>query len=320
MQLTMLDQPWPDADPDHDLDRLLGDYTPTAIWASVSGGIDSDAAALWARQRWPTVPIVLWHAHLDQLDWPQTSDHLDTLAAALGNATRMTRQAVYERTGGTTPGGFAAVRLRRSHDVDRYGPAADADPAAITTLWDLVAARGNMPPTKKLRYCTSYLKSQLCDHDLRAARALLGARPLLVSGERWSESDQRSRLPRAVWRVPLEATRRHPGGHRVLWVRPVIDQPLHVITRAVLQAGIPLHPGYALQGESLGRMLDPERPERGRARLSCVTCIFSAGHHLQTAYTNAPTVVGPYIQAVQAYEQTSGRSWQQRGSLDITLG
>ena len=312
------DTPWPSsANPDTDCDALLATYTPTSIWCSVSGGIDSDAAALWARRRWPTRPLVLWHAHLDTMDWPHTSNHLDTLAATLGNARRMTRQAVYERTGALTPTGHAATRLRRSHDVDRDGPATDDDPTAIPTVVSLAMARSGMPPTSSNRWCTSYFKASLCDHDLRAAREQLGARPILISGERRAESPGRSRKPRAEWRVSLQPRRDRPNGHRVLWLRPIIDWQFHHAAQTVLDAGIPFHPGYALQGETLGGMLDSTRPERGRARLSCVTCIFTNHHHLAHAAAEAPALVNPYIQRIQAYERDTGYTWQQRGPLEI---
>ena len=309
---------WPStANLDTDLDALLATYSPTSIWCSVSGGVDSDAAALWARRRWPTHPLILWHAHLDQMDWPQTSDHLDTLAATLGTAHRMTRQAVYELTGARTPTGHAATRLRRSHDVDRYGPATDHDSNAIPTLLALAMARSGMPPTSSNRWCTSYFKASLCDHDLRAARDHVGPRPILISGERRAESPGRSRKPRAEWRVPLQPSRDRPDGHRVLWLRPIIDQAFHHAAHTVLKAGIPFHPGYALQGETLAGMLDPDRTERGRARLSCVVCIFTNPTHLAHAAAAAPETVLPYIERIETYEHETGYTWQQRGPLEI---
>jgi len=62
-------------------------------------------------------------------------------------------------------------------------------------------------------------------------------------------------------------------------------------------------------------MTDPIRDERGRARLSCVCCIFSHQQHIATALHNAPEVVGPAVQAIQHYEHATGYSWQQRGPL-----
>ena len=318
MQTSMFDIPWPlSMNPNHNIDLLLATYEPTSIWISVSGGIDSDAAAIWARQRWPHLPLVLWHAYLAEMDWPQTQDHLEHLAIALGNCRLMIRQAVYERSGGITPGGHASLRLRRSHDVDKFGPATDSDSAAVKTLWDLVAARSNMPPTSGIRYCTKYLKGQLCDHDLRSHRNELGNRPILLSGERWAESSKRADVLHAEWRIPLQPSRRRPDGHAVLWMRPVVDLALYQVARMVLNAGISPHSGYELQGETLAAMLDPYRPERGRARLSCVTCIFSNQIHLQHAYNTAPDLIGQHIARVKSFEMATGYTWQQAGPLVI---
>ena len=62
-------------------------------------------------------------------------------------------------------------------------------------------------------------------------------------------------------------------------------------------------------------MLDRQRDERGRARLSCVCCIFSHRRHITAALTNAPELVQPYVDEVQQFEQDTDYSWQQRGPL-----
>lgn len=177
---------------------------PTAIVASVSGGLDSDQTALALRQAYPENRIILWHARLDKMDWPETEDHLDRLAEVIGNAERVTVQAVYELTGGQTPTGYNSTKLRRVHDVSALGPATDDDPNAITNLLDFAErARNGMPPTKKVRYCTSYFKTAVFDSWLVRNRDRLGPRTVIGSGERWAESTDRSRLPRWEWRGNL---------------------------------------------------------------------------------------------------------------------
>jgi hypothetical protein len=161
--------------------------TPSAIVVSVSGGLDSDYAALWARQRWPKHPLILWHAHLEAMDWPDTPAHLDMLAAALGNCRLISCQAVYELNGTTTPSGCNGTTLRRMQivrdGVNEYGAATDTDPAAIRTLLDFARkARNGQPPTKKIRYCTDYFKIRLFNTWARAHRHMLGERSVLLSG------------------------------------------------------------------------------------------------------------------------------------------
>lgn len=291
---------------------------PSAVICSVSGGVDSAACAVWARKRWPSARIILWHAYLAEMDWPQTPENIDALAAALGNCERVTLQAVYELTGEATPSGYRATRLRRVHDVQAHGPASDSDPEAILTLtgfWE--HARLGMPPTLGKRWCTDYFKQTLFEVWCRQNRLALGSNAVLLSGERWKESDNRARVSTWEWRteVALKETKRVPDGWNLLWARPVIDLSLAEVTKLVVDAGAPLHPGYFMQGETIEAMLDPNRVEAGRARLSCVTCIFTQPRHLKAALRNAPEVVQPYVDRVQSIERRVGRTWQQSGEM-----
>jgi hypothetical protein len=124
---------------------------PTAIVVAVSGGIDSSGVAIWARRRWPALPIILLHNHLEQFDWPQTDTIIGALAERLGNCRRVTIQAVYELNGTITPTGANGTTLRRVHIVRDgeiwYGPARDDDAAAIPALMDLTV---NYPRLKRL--------------------------------------------------------------------------------------------------------------------------------------------------------------------------
>jgi len=128
---------------------------PTAIVVSVSGGLDSAACAIWARQRWPDRSLILWHAHLAEMDWPHTDAQLRDMAAPLGNCRLISVQAIYALNGEITSSGANGTTLRRLHTVrdgDQWcGPAQDDDPAAILTLLDFAwKARNGQPPTSKL--------------------------------------------------------------------------------------------------------------------------------------------------------------------------
>jgi hypothetical protein len=299
---------------------------PSAITVSVSGGLDSDYAALWARQQWPEAQIILWHAYLPLMDWDETLDHLHTLAATLGNCRLVVCQAVYELNGTSTPSGCNGTSLRRCHivrDGDRwYGDAPDDDPAAMLTLLDFaVKARNGQPPTRSNRWCTSYFKTRLFDTWARQHRAMLGDQAVLLSGERWAESEQRSQVPAWEWRdaITLQPGNKDwPDGWKMLWARPGIDKALHEVASAVLAAGITPHFGYVAQGEKLHNLLDPHRDEAGRARLSCRVCIFSQQYHIQHALDTQPHAMLPALNAVLDYEQTTGFTWQQRGPLTVT--
>ena len=295
---------------------------PSIIVGSSSGGNDSHAAVLYARWRWPETPIIIWHALLDEMDWEQTPAALDALADRVGGR-RVTVQAVYRRTGNLTPTGNHGVTLAAIHDVDAHGPATAAQyPDGIRTLLDFaMAARNGQPPTARIRWCTHYFKIALFDAWARRNRTLLGEWPLLITGERWRESPGRERrLTTWEWRDALTLQpghAEHPAGWRLLWLRPVIDWAWHQVNTYVHACGLPFHPGYAAQGETLETMLDPHRDERqGRARLSCRCCIFTRPRHLAAALQNDPAAMAPAIARVRAYEQASGFSWQQRGPID----
>ena len=295
---------------------------PSVIIGSSSGGNDSHAAVLWARWRWPETPIIIWHALLDEMDWEQTPAALEALADHVCGQ-RVTVQAVYQRTGKPTPTGQHGVSLAVIHDVDADGPATAAQyPDGIRTLLDFaVAARNGQPPTARIRWCTHYFKIALFDAWARRNRKLLGDRPLLITGERWRESPGRERrLTACEWRDALTlqpGNAEHPAGWRLLWLRPVIDWAWHQVNAYVHACGLPFHPDYFAQGETLETMLDPHRDERqGRARLSCRCCIFTHPRHLAAALQNDPVAMAPAIARVRAYEQASGFSWQQRGPID----
>jgi hypothetical protein len=295
---------------------------PSVIIGSSSGGNDSHAAVLWTRWRWPDVPIIIWHALLDEMDWEQTPAALDALANRVGGQ-RVTVQAVYRHTGNLTPTGQHGVTLAAIHDVDANGPATAAQyPDGIRTLLDFaMAARNGQPPTARIRWCTHYFKIALFDAWTRRNRKLLGDRPLLITGERWRESPSRERrLTSWEWRDALtlqSGNAEHPADWRLLWLRPVIDWAWHQVNTYVHAAGVPFHPGYFAQGETRESMLDPHRDERqGRARLSCRCCIFTHPRHLAAALQNDPAAMAPAIARVRAYEHASGFSWQQRGPID----
>lgn len=298
---------------------------PSVIIGSSSGGNDSNAAILYARWRWPTVPIIIWHALIDEMDWEQTPAALDALAERVAGR-RATVQVIYQLSGKLTPTGNNGVSLLALHDVDADGPAtAEAYPGGIRTLLDFaLKARGGQPPTRRIRWCTRFFKSAAFDFWARRHRTELGDHPLLITGERRRESpDRAQRLVPWEWRSAVELQRGNPAfpdGWRLLWLRPVIDWAWHQVNAFVHTCDVPFHPGYFAKGETLESMLDPHRDERqGRARLSCRCCIFTHPRHLAAALHNDPLSMAPALARVRAYEQASGYSWQQRGSLDDLL-
>lgn len=139
---------------------------------------------------------------------------------------------------------------------------------------------------------------------------------MLATGKRWAESSDRARLPPWEWRGEIGPSSRFPEGWKALWIRPVLDLRYSEVVRRVIAAGLAPHPGYFAQGETLESMRNEWRDERGRARLSCVCCIFTRGAHLRNAKTIAPDSAQPAIDAVRAFEARTGKTWRQGESLD----
>ncbi len=59
--------------------------------------------------------------------------------------------------------------------------------------------------SKQVRACTKYFKVEVFNNWARTNKPLLGARPLLVLGERWLESEDRTRIPELRYRAGLQA-------------------------------------------------------------------------------------------------------------------
>lgn len=294
---------------------------PSTVICSLSGGNDGFAAALLARARWPDARCIVWHAHLAGMDWRETHAVLVGQAAHL-RAELVIVQAVYGLTGEQTPTGANATTLLALHDVLAQGEAIAAQygPEAI---FDLLAfaerARGGQPPTSAIRWCTSYFKTQLFDAWARRERASLGDAAVLVSGERWPESVNRSKVAAWEWRKALTLkpnARTGSPGWRLLWWRPAIRLPWHAVNQCVLASGVPFHPGYFAQGETVESMCDPARDERkGRARLSCRICIYTRPQEMAHALLHAPELFSDAVEAVAGYEARSGYTWQRRGPI-----
>jgi 3'-phosphoadenosine 5'-phosphosulfate sulfotransferase (PAPS reductase)/FAD synthetase len=293
---------------------------PTTVIASLSGGNDGFAAALVARARWPAVRFIAWHAHIAVLDWRQTREVFLRQAEAL-DAEPVIHQAVYQLTGEQTATGMHKTRLFAIHDVLACGEATReeyGEDAILNLLEFGTRARRGNAPTSRLRWCTAYGKTALFNAYVRRNRADLGEQAVLISGERWAESDSRAKVPSWEWRDKValkEDNEQWPDGWRMLWLRPTIAWRWHEVNALVHEAGIGFHPGYYWQGETNESMLDPMRPEQGRARLSCRVCIFSTPQAMARAMQSAPEAFADAVGAVDAWEQETGKTWQQRGAI-----
>lgn len=296
---------------------------PLVVVASLSGGNDGFSAALRARAMWPNARFIAWHAHIAVMDWHETREVFLRQADAL-DAEPVVLQAVYKLNGEITPTGMNGTTLVAIHDVLGHGEATTeeyGEDAILNILEFAKRARKGWPPSSKIRYCTRFFKGSTYARWARQNRANLGERSALISGERWAESASRSEVESWEWRedVELQPTKRKgaewPQGWRQLWVRPVVDWKWHEVNRLCLASDVAFHPGYYIQGETLESMLDPTRPEQGRARLSCRVCVFSTAQAMARAHINAPETFDDAVYAVADYEAETGKTWQAKGPI-----
>ncbi len=200
--------------------------------------------------------------------------------------------------------------------------------------------------SKQVRACTKYFKVEVFNSWARTNKPLLGARPLLVLGERWLESEDRTRIPELRYRAGLQAgwmLEWHPilrywridsfrklrersidphYCYRVQWRELLREE--HALWRI---QGIPPHSSYDGQWDGLREVehlpdaiLDPmidrlmfEVNEEGGPRCSCVDCFFKSDRQLRASYR---TPQGrPVIEEAMCVEDSIGFTMKQGKSL-----
>ena len=111
----------------------------------------------------------------------------------------------------------------------------------VTNLLDLVEWRQKWPD-KRVRYCTDYLKIQVLNLWADENRSWLGEHPVVVIGERWSESTSRAEL--------LEVRRRPTRAYLTEFCPALALRRIEAF-RIVREAGLSLHYCYAQQWKLL---------------------------------------------------------------------
>ena len=229
------------------------------IVVAFSGGKDSLACLLHlldlgvSRDR-----IELWHHDVDGregsslMDWRCTRDYCRAVAEAFGVKLYFSWKC----------GGFEGEMLRSDSATDR---------TAFETPEGLRYSGGDSPKRStrrqfpqmaadlKVRWCSAYLKVDVCATAIRNQARFAGRRTLVVTGERAEESPNRAKY------LPFEPYREdNRDGKRA---RRLVDQwrPVHAWTEQQVWAVIERHsvnphPAYRL----------------GWGRVSCAACIFGS--------------------------------------------
>ena len=237
------------------------------IIVAFSGGKDSVACVLRLLELGvPRERIELWHHDVDGregstlMDWPVTRAYCRAFADVLGLRIYYSWKV----------GGFEREMLR---DQERTQPIRWENPDG--SLGQAGGAGGKLATRRKfpqvsadlsVRWCSAYLKIDVCRRAINGQDRFIDARTLLVSGERAAESSARAKYaefePDAADTRDAKKVRRHVDR----W-RPVHAWSEREVWRIIASWRIAPHPAYLV----------------GFGRTSCMKCIFGGPDQWATA-------------------------------------
>lgn len=299
--------------------RLL--YCENVV-VSCSGGIDSFYALLKARETWPERLLIVHNQYLPE-SWSHDIEYLERQCSFVGNCRLVVSQAQRELTGKATKSGAYGTSLVAAHtfyDGTRIGAPLPVDDSwmvarptntagrSINSLLELSVVARNAPPTKKIRFCTDYMKSAVWDRWFSDSELIW---TVLVSGERHAESTGRARLPETQWRFGREK-------NDVYWWRIGLAQTFRETLQYIVDAGATecIPPSYGWQHDSgknadfIAEYLSEDKEEQGRPRHSCVRCIFTTTRATMNALRHSPEARDHNERTIQA-ERAMGMTWRQ---------
>jgi 3'-phosphoadenosine 5'-phosphosulfate sulfotransferase (PAPS reductase)/FAD synthetase len=230
----------------------------STIIVAFSGGKDSIACVLHLLELGVSPDrIELWHHDVDGregstlMDWPVTRDYCKRFAEALGLRIFFSWKV----------GGFEREMLR---DQAATAPTAFELPDGTTATSGGNGRAGTRLkfPQKAadltVRWCSAYLKIDVCSSAIRNQTRFGGTRTLVVSGERAQESTARARY--ATFEADRTDRRDGTSRRHVDRWRPVHAWDEREVWAIIERWRINPHPAYAL----------------GWGRVSCAACIFGS--------------------------------------------
>ncbi len=262
------------------------------VVVAFSGGKDSLACLLHLFALGvPSSKVELWHHDIDGregsslMDWPCTRDYCRAVAAAFGLPIYYSWKV----------GGFEREMLRSDTAT---APIAFETPEGLrfTGGAGKPNTRGQFPqvsPDLTVRWCSAYLKIDVCAAAIRNQARFVGKRVLVVTGERAEES-----ASRAKYKVfePHRADLRHGRAPRH------VDQwrPVHAWSERDVWAlnerfRVVPHPAYRL----------------GWGRVSCAACIFGNADQ----WASLREVNPAQFSAVATRETASGKTIKRKLSV-----
>lgn len=259
------------------------------IIIAFSGGKDSLACLLHVIDLGVSKDkIELWHHDVDGqegstlMDWPVTRDYCRKVAEAFNLPIYFSWKE----------GGFEREMLRNNT------PTA---PTKFETPEGLRSAGGNGPAGTrrkfpqvgadlKTRWCSAYLKIDVCSTAIRNQDRFKGIRTLVVTGERAEESKSRSRYKE------FEKHRAHTDKRHVDAWRPVHKWTEKQVWEIIQRYKVQPHPAYVL----------------GWGRVSCAACIFGS----RDQWASLAKINPKQVAAISQYEKEFGCTIQRNITVE----
>lgn len=252
---------------------------------SFSGGKDSTACLLYLLDNGvPKEKIELWHQEIDGrgpnlFDWEVTPDYCRKLGQAFGIPVLFQWK----------DGGFAREMLReKSLTAPVCFETPDGATQQVGGKRGKASTRRRFPqpsPDLRVRWCSAYLKIDVCATALRHDPRFLNIRTLVLSGERGEESPQRARY--AILE-PDKADLRN-GRHAFRHIdrfRPIRDWTEQQVWDILEKHRVRPHPCYFM----------------GFGRCSCKFCVFGNQHQ----FASAACISRQKAETLIAYEKEFG--------------
>lgn len=256
----------------------------STVIVAFSGGKDSLACLLHLIELGvPRDRIELWHHDIDGregselMDWRVTRDYCRKVAAAFGVRIFFSWRV----------GGFEREMLR---DQTLTAPTRFETPTGIGEVGGKLGKLGTrrrFPQTSadlSVRWCSAYLKIDVCRRAICNQPRFRDARTLIVSGERAEESAARARY--AKFEPDLADGRDSKHARHVDRWRPVHGWSERDVWALIERHRVAPHPAYRL----------------GWGRVSCAACIFGSANQWASLAKLAPA----QFERVAAHEDSFG--------------
>jgi 3'-phosphoadenosine 5'-phosphosulfate sulfotransferase (PAPS reductase)/FAD synthetase len=262
-----------------------------------SGGKDSLASLLYLLEKGvPKEKIELWHHCIDGkegstlMDWACTEDYCRKVAAAFGLPLYLSWRE----------GGFEREMLRKgqetgdilfedeNHNIVRLESRKGEKYQNTRLKFPQVSA------DLSVRWCSAYLKIDVCASVIRNQKRFEGLRTLVITGERGEESKAR-----AAYEIfePDRADNR--GGKKVDRLvdhyRPIRDWKEGRVWRIIKKFKVRCHPAYYL----------------GWGRVSCAACIFGSKDQFASLHKINPK----QVDTIADYEEGFGVTIKRKESV-----